>query len=763
MARRQRPRPVDFKVRPITKGLNYSEQPQAIDMRESPGALNDRYEKGRLRKRSGFGPKYSGCDETIIWIDQAWSAGGGGSSALVAITGHRAWYADNYTLKKVSHYDETGSPTTAPWSLTVGNASFVPSLDIGSGAYLFLGANGGAQFPVSAEYADIGVFSGGTSEGVFAFAYTGQSVPVEFEKMRGDAPAGARCVAIYDQRVVAGGIVGTGGASNYSKIQWSSKAQWDDWSYGGGGGDTVIGDSPDWIQTMKRLGDNLIVYKERSIYIGRKTYLVDPPFRFDPAPGQGIGLAAPNSVGDLGEEHLFLGWDDVYVFSLKRLQPVGTRIREELFYGENGVNPDYIGLSTGVIAEEFDEYWLFVSTNKWPGVYGVSISNLLSNPIFNDGSDGSTPTNWTASADGDGTAVLDDDGGGTFGAGVCDITFTTGSYSYVSQDYDYAGTVIDDYKFSAVVWIKTSDASVDYRVQMATKDGSGSNYTEQGVVDSVLTSGDGLTRVVLSATVSDADAEQVVLRVINDSSGTTLSVHGAHVVRIDDLDAKYITGNTGEQECGYIQAENEVQPIPLIVEQIGSYLADTVWVFNYEENAWSQWRLPMTGFGYDVLVPINAISSLTGTIEEQTWRYDEKRIQDSSPSNLIAQPDGRIHEIADLYEADWESTFNTAIVTWWESKDFDFNKPSEDKTFARLRIFHATDVVPISVTIGISTDSGVTYQEQSVTMRSGHTETFVDFFVTGNQARFKFRTNSPGLYINGFSVKVIPRGEINPY
>lgn len=848
--RPKRPKPIQFEVRPVTRGLNYSRPPNIIDMRETPGTGNSRFTRGMLRHRSGFKYKYIGADDTLLWIDTAYPAGGGVGN-LVAFGINNLWYDDgSNNLRKMMVYSSTGTLLLDPtFSPVLDPTLDVFIVDVGSGQYDFLQANGGATYPSGTEYADIGVLTSGTSDGIFVFAYTGMGgasvlhfdydneaggpftngeaiswdagastgtllkiiddgatgqmwitviggvaptdgdtilgavsaatadvdgdvqqvgTPVEAEQIRhADAPTSARSVAFYDQRLVAGGIIrGGGGTDDYSMIQWSSQYAFDDWSSAGGGGWTTVGDSPDWIQTMQRLGENLIVYKERSIYIGRKTFLSDPPFRFSPAPGQGIGLAAPRSLGDLGEEHVFLGWDDVYVFSLKGLTPIGTRIREELFYGENGINPAYIHLTTGIIAEEFDEYWLFVPTGKWPDDDGGDrIPNLIENPIFLKGYDGEVPENWTeTSAGGTSTVTLDVDGGGTMGPAAMDIFRDALSNAVTaSQIYDY-GVVIDDWQFSCVVFIATPTAgTIDYRVRLNSLDGAGANATEIVTHTSTITSAAGVTRIVLSGEVDDVDGEQVQIIIENLTDDSTLEVHGVHVVRIDNVDTAYHTGQSGTEEIGYISGDDTVQAPPLIVDQIGGYIFDTVWCWNYEENAWSRWRLPMTGFGYDVLQPVITIASLSGVISEQTWRYDEKRLVDLAPTNLIAQADGRIYEIADSYTYDWEETFDHEIVTYWESKDFDFDQPQMDKTFSRLVIFHSTDHSPVDVTVGVSTDSGVTYQDQVVTIRTGHTETFADFFVTGSQLRFRVSVETPGFFIRGFGVKIIPRGEINPY
>ena len=69
----------------------------------------------------------------------------------------------------------------------------------------------------------------------------------------------------------------------------------------------------------------------------------------------------------------------------------------------------------------------------------------------------------------------------------------------------------------------------------------------------------------------------------------------------------------------------------------------------------------------------------------------------------------------------------------------------------------------LDVEVSVSTDSGVTWTRQTVPIRIGNAETYADFFVTGEQARFEVRTQSPGFRLTGFSLKLVPRGEANNY
>jgi len=57
----KRPEPIIFQTRPAARGLNVSEPPQSIDMRESPNLMNVRFNKGQIRFRDGFKLKYPGC------------------------------------------------------------------------------------------------------------------------------------------------------------------------------------------------------------------------------------------------------------------------------------------------------------------------------------------------------------------------------------------------------------------------------------------------------------------------------------------------------------------------------------------------------------------------------------------------------------------------------------------------------------------------------------------------------------------------------
>lgn len=95
-------------------------------------------------------------------------------------------------------------------------------------------------------------------------------------------------------------------------------------------------DSPGDIRAIKRLGNNIIAYKERSIYLGS---YAGPPvvWAWQLIPGE-IGTPSAESVVNIGSAHIFVGFEDIYLFDGSRPQPIGAAIKEWFF---RQVNPIY--------------------------------------------------------------------------------------------------------------------------------------------------------------------------------------------------------------------------------------------------------------------------------------------------------------------------------------------------------------------------------------------------------------------------------------
>jgi hypothetical protein len=244
-------------------------------------------------------------------------------------------------------------------------------------------------------------------------------------------------------------------------------------------------------------------------------------------------------------------------------------------------------------------------------------------------------------------------------------------------------------------------------------------------------------------------------------TAATLDVTTIQICDITNIDSnsRYVDPITGALAPGFKTYDEEIITVPLVLDTVNPWLCDTVWVYNYLYNSWSTFEMSATAFSYDALSTTKTIADLTGTIDQQIWRFDDKLLNALQETTLIGMADGQLYEISPAYSRDWETTQNVSISCFWESKDFDMGAPFMEKTYMRLALFHEVSHPATVVTIGISTDSGVSWYEQDITMRTGFTETFCDFISTGRQARFRLKATTPGFNITGLSIKVVPRGE----
>lgn len=143
------------------------------------------------------------------------------------------------------------------------------------------------------------------------------------------------------------------------RVRWSDTADPEDFINGNASYQDLTG--ADWITgAIKFKGDYIVIVKERSVWVGYPTGTTDI-FQFDQKMA-GTGSPAEKTIESLGDEIIFLGWDDVYVFNGIDYEAIGTPIQRQLFAT---LNPQQIGRCFGVVIEEQKEYWLFVpSTDK---------------------------------------------------------------------------------------------------------------------------------------------------------------------------------------------------------------------------------------------------------------------------------------------------------------------------------------------------------------------------------------------------------------
>jgi hypothetical protein len=87
--------------------------------------------------------------------------------------------------------------------------------------------------------------------------------------------------------------------------------------------------SPGPIVAGKRLADNIIAYKERSMHVGQ---YAGPPniWEWREIPGV-VGTYSNESVVNIGTHHIFIGFDDIYIFDGVRPISIGGAIKNWFF------------------------------------------------------------------------------------------------------------------------------------------------------------------------------------------------------------------------------------------------------------------------------------------------------------------------------------------------------------------------------------------------------------------------------------------------
>ncbi len=139
------------------------------------------------------------------------------------------------------------------------------------------------------------------------------------------------------------------------RMRWTNTGETDELTAGNASYFDLKGD--DHITgLMKFRGDYLIAAKERSIWLLTATGDSDI---FDPAQViQHTGVVAGRTMQNIGEEVIFLGWDDVCAFNGIEARSLTTkRVRNELM---GSIDPANVHRCFGVHFGDVDEYWLFV-------------------------------------------------------------------------------------------------------------------------------------------------------------------------------------------------------------------------------------------------------------------------------------------------------------------------------------------------------------------------------------------------------------------
>jgi len=121
--------------------------------------------------------------------------------------------------------------------------------------------------------------------------------------------------------------------------------------------------SEDEIKGMASLGTSLIIYKARSITEAWSTPAGGSadPLDFNQNKIKDVGTPSIRTVCDLGQYHIFMGWDNIYLFDGIQVIPIGTEIINTML---SEMNRDQIDKCFAVLIRGENLYCLFVPTDN---------------------------------------------------------------------------------------------------------------------------------------------------------------------------------------------------------------------------------------------------------------------------------------------------------------------------------------------------------------------------------------------------------------
>jgi hypothetical protein len=122
--------------------------------------------------------------------------------------------------------------------------------------------------------------------------------------------------------------------------------------------------APGRIRGAKKFGSNIVAYKQRAMFLG---VYEGPPlvWRWTQIPGN-AGALSQEAIVDIGTAdnpvHIFMGYDDFYVFDGSRPISIGSPLKETVF-GE--INRDYQSMTTSV-HDRLNSlvYWFYPSSSN---------------------------------------------------------------------------------------------------------------------------------------------------------------------------------------------------------------------------------------------------------------------------------------------------------------------------------------------------------------------------------------------------------------
>ena len=217
------------------------------------------------------------------------------------------------------------------------------------------------------------------SNGIVPLKYWDMNVLLpNFIKLPMTTPVSFKAMALIGERLCGYGVPNAPRRAQWTVVGGLSippvVANWTGAGSGNTDLDSVFGD--DVIQTAHKLGNYVVLYGKKTIamqeYTGKTP---DDPYSFYVRMA-GIGTPSERGVANLGDYHVVMGWDDVYIYrGGTDIESIGDKVSGELF---DLINPTYIHRSFCVYLPEQYEvriYFPLIGSTTPDCYFTYSLSN----------------------------------------------------------------------------------------------------------------------------------------------------------------------------------------------------------------------------------------------------------------------------------------------------------------------------------------------------------------------------------------------------
>lgn len=282
-----------FQVIAPAAGINQEYPPSMIADEETPRAKNVRVRGGVLFKRRGYSTLTSASIASGPVILDGFDRLSGATTAMLATCG--------------GLYRYTGSAWSQIKSGLTGAVDGYHSACVMNDTWIYTnGVDHVQKWTGTGNASDLG---GGTDYQTPAYHL-------------------CRVVSAFSDRLH---LYGTNedGTSLPFRVRWGELGKIDEFNESQGGGYYDMEGDPTGIQGAVLLGAWNAIYCGQSIWL--ETYVGGSVVNAFTRVIPNTGTRAPRTIVDLGNEHIFMGADDIYRFDGARVTPIGARIRDDLY------------------------------------------------------------------------------------------------------------------------------------------------------------------------------------------------------------------------------------------------------------------------------------------------------------------------------------------------------------------------------------------------------------------------------------------------